>query len=268
MELKIFDKQNKEVGKQKLPRQFDEVVRPDLIKRAVEAVQANKRQVYGSDPRAGKKQAARLSRRRRDYKGAYGKGLSRVPRKTMTRRGMQMIFVGAFAPGTVGGRRAWPPTSARIFAQDLNDKERRKAIRSALAAVVDKQIVSHRGHKVPASYPFALSSDVESLAKTAELEKVLISVGLADDLSRGSKTNVRAGVGKLRGRRLKKSTGPLLVVSGECQALRAARNLPGVDIVVVNNVNAELLAPGAHPGRLTVFTLAALQRLDKEGLFL
>ena len=89
MELKIINAENKEVGKQKLPEQFEEEIRPDMIKRAVEAVQANKRQQYGSDPRAGKKTAARLSRRRRDYKGAYGKGLSRVPRKTMTRRGMQ-----------------------------------------------------------------------------------------------------------------------------------------------------------------------------------
>ncbi len=53
MELKIVNTQNKEVGKQKMPEQFEEEIRPDLIKRAVEAVQANKRQQYGADPRAG-----------------------------------------------------------------------------------------------------------------------------------------------------------------------------------------------------------------------
>jgi large subunit ribosomal protein L4e len=81
MEIKILSAENKEVGKQKMPVQFEEEFRPDLIKRAVEAIEANKRQPYGADPIAGKKQAARLSRRRRDYKGAYGKGLSRVPSK-------------------------------------------------------------------------------------------------------------------------------------------------------------------------------------------
>ncbi|HLC32700.1 MAG TPA: 50S ribosomal protein L4, partial [Candidatus Nanoarchaeia archaeon] len=64
MELKIFTKENKESGKQKLPQQFEEAFRPDLIHRAVVAIQSNKRQQYGADPRAGKKQAARLSRRR------------------------------------------------------------------------------------------------------------------------------------------------------------------------------------------------------------
>ena len=132
-----------------------------------------KRQSYGADPRAGKKQAARLSRRRRDYKGAYGKGLSRMPRKTMTRRGMQMIFVGAFAPGTVGGRRAFPPTSERDFAQSINDKERKKAIRSALSASVDKNIVEARGHKLPVNYPFLLATDSESMKKTKDVLQLL-----------------------------------------------------------------------------------------------
>jgi len=268
MELKILGKDNKEMGKQKLPVQFDEVVRVDLIKRAVEAIESRDRQSYGADPRAGKKQAARLSRRRRDYKGAYGKGLSRVPRKTMTRRGMQMIFVGAFAPGTVGGRRAFPPTSERNFAQGINDKERKKAIRAALAAVVDKAMVEKRGHKVPASYPFVLANDVEGVAKTQDLEAVLLAVGLSADLERGGKRHVRAGQGKLRGRRLKRSKGPLLVVSGDCAALKAARNIPGVDVVKVNTLNAKLLAPGTHAGRLTVFTQAAVQKMERDKLFL
>jgi|SRR3989344_1554653 len=268
MELKVFNAQNKEAGKQKLPSQFSEDIRPDLIKRAVESVQSRKRQSYGADPRAGKKQAARLSRRRRDYKGAYGKGLSRVPRKTLVRRGMQMIWVGAFAPGTVGGRRAFPPTSERDFAKNINDKERKKAIRSALAAVVDKTLVEARGHVVPVAYPFALSNDFEKIAKAKELSAALMTLGLEGDLERGERQNVRAGKGKMRGRRLKKGTSVLIVVSGECEALKSARNVPGIDVAVVKNLNAELLAPGTHMGRLTLFTQAALDKLDKEKLFM
>ncbi len=267
MELKIINAENKETGKQKLPEQFEEEIRPDLIKRAVEAVQANKRQRYGSDPRAGKKTAARLSRRRRDYKGAYGKGLSRVPRKTMTRRGMQMIWVGAFAPGTVKGRRAFPPTSERIFAQKMNDKERKKAIRSALAAVLDKKIVEQRGHKIPAHYPFIISNDFENMTKTNDMLNALKTIGLQEDLQRGMEKRIRTGKGKMRGRRYKNPKGPLLVFSGTCKALKAAKNLPGIDVVEVTRINAELLAPGTHPGRLTMFTQAAIQKLDKERLF-
>ena len=268
MELKIVSRENKESGKQKLPVQFEEAFRPDLIHRAVISLQSRRRQRYGADPRAGKKQAARLSRRRRDYKGAYGKGLSRMPRKTMTRRGMQMNFVGAFAPGTVGGRRAFPPTSEHIFAQSINDKERRKAIRSALSAVVDKNIVQSRGHKVPANYPFILTTDSESMKKTKDVLELLGKLGFEAELERSDKPKVRAGKGKMRGRRLKKAKGPLIVVSGKCDMLSAAKNIPGIDVVEIKNINAELLAPGAQAGRITIFTQGAIQLLEKEKLFM
>ncbi|MEM3154702.1 MAG: 50S ribosomal protein L4 [Candidatus Woesearchaeota archaeon] len=267
MEVKILNAENKEVGKQKMPAQFEEAIRPDLIKRAVEAVEANKRQSYGADQRAGKKQATRLSRRRRDYKGAYGKGLSRMPRKTLVRRGMQMIWVGAFAPGSVGGRRAFPPV-ARDFDQKINDKERKKAIRSALAASVNKELVQKRGHKLPAEYPFILANEIENIAKTADIVKALDALGLEEELARGGQKRIRAGKGKMRGRRYKTAKGPLLVVSGACKALKSAKNIAGVDVVEVKRVNAALLAPGAHPGRLTLYTQAAIQKIDKEKLFM
>jgi large subunit ribosomal protein L4e len=268
MELKILNTENKETGKQKLPIQFEEEIRPDLIKRAVEAIQSHQKQAYGSDPRAGKKQAAKLSRRRRDYKGAYGKGLGRMPRKTLTRRGEQMIWVGAFAPGTVKGRRAFPPTSEHIIAQKINHKERKKATRSAMAATMDKEIVALRGHKTPANYPFIISTDIEKVTKTSELAQILETLGLKEELERAEEKKVRSGVGKLRGRRYRKTKGPLLVVSGKCNALNAAKNIPGVDVIEVASMNAELLAPGTHPGRLTIFTQAAIQKLDKEKLFI
>jgi len=266
MELKIRSADNKEIGTQKLPAQFSEPVRPDLIKRAALVIQHNKRQPYGAHPEAGKRQSVTLSRRRRRYKGAYGKGVARIPRKTMLRRGMQMIWVGAFAPGTIGGRRAHPPL-ARSFSKKINTKERRKAIRSALSATMHKDIVSKRGHRVPDTYPFIASKDLEQITKTKELYQALVALGFGDDLARGSIKKVRAGKGTMRGRRYKKRKGLLLVVSGECPALKAAKNVPGVDVIDVKHINAELLAPGTHPGRLALFTQSAIEALDKDRLF-
>ena len=102
MKLDILDSSNNKIGEIKLPRQFDEEYRPDLIQRAVLAIQSHKRQAYAASESAGKRASAKLSRRRRDYRGSYGIGISRVPRKIMTRRGTRMNWVGAFAPGTVG----------------------------------------------------------------------------------------------------------------------------------------------------------------------
>ena len=104
MELKILSPQNAEVGKKKLPKQFEEPVRADLIKRAVEAIQSHNRQQYGADPRAGLKHSADLSKRRRKYRGSYGHGISRVPRKITSRRGDQFNWTAAIVPGVVIGR--------------------------------------------------------------------------------------------------------------------------------------------------------------------
>lgn len=268
MELKIYNAENKEVGKHKLPPQFSELVRPDLIKRAVEAIQNNNRQQYGASLEAGKRPSVTLSRRRRKYKGSYGKGIARIPRKTMVRRGMQMIWVGAFSPGTVGGRRAHPAKPARVFGHKLNTKERRKAIRSALAATMNKDIVQQRGHKTPDTYPFLISTDFEKTQKTKDIFTALKTLGLEQDLERGGKKKIRPGKGTMRGRPYKRSKGPLLIVSGNCAALKAAKNIPGVDIIDINHVNTEHLAPGTHAGRLTLFTQAAIEKLEKDKLFM
>lgn len=268
MEISVKDLESKDAGKVKLPSQFEELYRPDLIKRAVEAIWSHDRQPYGADPRAGKRHSAELSKRRRKYRGSYGKGIARIPRKIHTRRGMQMIWVGAFAPMTVGGRRAHPPKAEKIWARKINDKERLKALRSAIAATVDKNIVADRGHRVPDGYPFVLSDDFENVKKTKQVLESLLKLGLKDELARASVKNVRAGKGKGRGRRYKRAKGPLVVVSKECDASKSLRNIPGVDVVEVSNINAKLLAPGCHPGRLTLFTKGAIDRLDNERLFL
>jgi len=141
MELKILNKEAKETGKIKLPEQFKEQVRTDLVKRAVLAIQANNRQRYGASPEAGKRASAYVSKRRRNYKTTYGIGQSRTPRKVMSRSGTRFNWVGAFAPQTVGGRRAHPPKASKIWTQKINTLENRKAIRSALSATIIPEIV-------------------------------------------------------------------------------------------------------------------------------
>ena len=74
---------------------------------------------------------------------------------------------------------------------------------------------------------------------------------------------VRAGKGKRRGRKMKQAVGPLLVVAKNEGIVEAAKNIPGVDVVAVGSLNAELLAPGTHPGRLTLWTSGAIEQLEK-----
>lgn len=267
MKLDILDISKKKVGEVDLPMQFNEEVRPDLIKRAVLAIQSGKRQAYGAMPEAGKRASVKLSKRRRKYRGMYGFGIARTPRKILSRRGTRMFWVGAFSPNTVGGRRAHPPKAEKVFQKKINKKERKKAIRMGIAATVIGNLVKKRGHIIPDNYPFVLDKKFEELSKTKDVIGYLKSFGLEKELERTSKKKVRAGRGKSRGRKYKTKTGPLIVVSEKSNIMKAANNIPGTDIVNVKALNAELLAPGEMPGRLTLWTTGALEVLEKEKLF-
>ncbi len=267
MKINILSSEGKEAGKIDLPAQFNEEFRPDLIKRAVLVIRSNKRHSYGALPDAGKRQSAELSRRRKDYKGAYGHGISRVPRKIVSRRGTRMNWIAAFAPGTVGGRRAHPPKASKIWSRKINNKERRKAIRSALGAVINANIVSARGHLIPKTYPFVIETKTESISKSKEFINVLKLLNLENELARVKEPKIRAGKGKMRGRKYKSKIGPLIVVSEKCSLIKAGNNIPGIEVVEVSRINAELLAPGTLPGRLTLFTEKAVQEIGRKKLF-
>jgi large subunit ribosomal protein L4e len=268
MKISIISINNQVTGEKKLPAQFREPMRKDLIKRAVHASQANRRQPYGAYERAGQNFSGTLSKRRRKYRGSYGKGIARVTRKIMSRKGLRLNWTAAIAPGTVGGRRAFPPQVNKDWSKKINNKERRKAIRSALAATVNKEAVQERGHKLPTNYPLAIETKFEEENKTKNIKETLKKIGLTNELLRAEIKKVRPGKGTMRNRKYKTKKGPLIIVSKNCKLLKAAKNIPGIDIIIVHKINTELLAPGAHPGRLTLFTEAAIQKIEEEKLFM
>jgi large subunit ribosomal protein L4e len=176
------------------------------------------------------------------------------------------MWVGANAPGMVGGRRAHPPKVETVFHWKLNTKERRKAICSALSAVMSKEAAIKRGHFVPENYPFIMNDDFESISKTKQLLQALNKLGFEKELERAFEPRARSGKGKLRGRRKITKKSVLLVVADVKTISKAASNIPGVDVVYVNKLSTEALAPGGHPGRATLFTTKAVEYITK-GLF-
>lgn len=267
MKLKILDLEGKEKGNLELPKQFNEELRPILIKRAVQKLQSQ-RHSYGAHTRAGLRHSAELSRRRRKYRGSYGLGISRVPRKILSRSGTRFNWAGAVAPGTVGGRRAHAPKASKIWLKKINKKENRKAIRSAISSTIMPEIVKKNGFRLPTNYPFIIDSSVESLKKTKEVKNTLEKMGFSDELKRTEKRKIRAGKGKMRNRKYKSKTGVLFVVSKDCDLMKSANNLPGVSIMPVNALNAEVLSSGVNAGRATLFTKDAVELMKKEKLYL
>ncbi|MBN1646378.1 50S ribosomal protein L4 [Candidatus Woesearchaeota archaeon] len=266
MKLDIVNSKNTIVGQKELPSQFYEPIREDIIEKAVRVYELSGRQPHGAKPDAGKRASAKLSRRRHNYRGSYGFGISRVPRKILSRRGTRMNWVGAFAPGTVGGRQAHPPKSGKDLELKINKKEFRKAIRSAMSASLNRNLVQVRGHLIPSSFPFILQDSVQSLSKTKEVHDMLVKLGFSKELGRLDKS-IRAGKGKMRGRKYKQPLGPLFVVGDDCPLVKSAGNISGVEVSDVKSLNIRMLAPGAMPGRLALFTESAIDTLSSTGFF-
>lgn len=257
-------------GEVELPPQFQERVRPDIIKKAVLSAQSKRRQPYGTDERSGLKHVTHWKKRSRAYRGIRGRSYpsSRTPRKITMRRGMQLSGPGGEAPQTVGGRKAHPPTAEKDFDKDINETERRKAIRSAMAATMDEETVRERGHRIDdVDLPLVVDAGIEDIEKTAAVIELLEELGLGEELDRVSETQARAGRGANRGRPSREKAGPLLVVGEDNGISRAARNIPGVEVRPVEQLNAEALAPGTEPGRLVVWSRNAVEQLADEELF-
>lgn len=244
MQATLIDTDGNEAGSVELPAAFEAPYRPDLIKRAVLAAQANAKQPYGSDAFAGKRTSAESF--------GSGRGLAHVPRSNGR---------GRRVPQAVGGRRAHPPKPEADRSMKINDQERRKATRSAIAATADAELVAARGHRFPEALelPVVLDDGFEAFEKTREVVELLETLELYADIERAEDANVRAGRGTTRGRKHRRPASVLFVTGG--QPSRAARNLAGVTVATGREVSAEDLAPGTHAGRLTLWTEHALEEV-------
>jgi large subunit ribosomal protein L4e len=231
-----------------LPESFNTPFRPHLIRKSFNVLRSNRRQPYGADKMAGCKHATASV--------GKGRGMSRVPRLT------QGNFA-ALAPCVVGGRRAHPPKQERDWTEKINKKEKKLAKNSALAATADKVIVTKRGHKFndKITLPVIVDDKFEKINKTKDVIEALEKIGVYDDILRAiNGRHIRAGKGKMRGRKYR-TPKSILIVSTKDEICLSAKNLLGVDVVKLKDINIEHLAPGGDAGRLTIFTKSAIKEL-------
>ncbi|OYT26486.1 MAG: 50S ribosomal protein L4 [Thermoprotei archaeon ex4572_64] len=249
--VKIFNLNAEPVGEVELPIYFHFPVRIDLIRRAFLSAFTMRLQPKGTDPMAGKRTTAESF--------GVGLGIARLPRI----KG-HLWPRAAFAPNTVGGRRAHPPKVEKKIHEYINKKEKKLAIISAIAATAIPELVKSRGHIIDnvLQVPLIITNDFEELMYTSEVKRVFKKLGLWDDVERAhDRTRIRAGKGKMRGRRYKTPKSVLVVLGRKSQVFKAVQNLPGTDVTLVDNLNILHLAPGGVPGRLTLWTLSAIEKL-------
>lgn len=262
MKAKLYDIHGKEKSNIDLPEFFSSEIREDIIAKVVESLK--KHQPYSSAKEAGRKSTASgsIQHRRHIWKSGYGRGSSRTPRKTMSRKGSQFSWVGAEAPHTRGGRRAHPPKiEAQLNYKKINKKEMKKAIESAISATANEKIILKKystleGKKVHA--PFVVESGIAKLKVKQLVDSMKKILGEEIFNVAVKQKSIRAGKGKMRGRRYKSNAG-LLIVTAKDENLKTSL----FDVAKVQNLSVIDLASGGA-GRLTIYTENAIKELKEK----
>jgi len=256
MKSKLLDTNGKEKKDIELPKIFSSIVREDIIKKVFEAEKTM--QPYGPGLESGRKHSASgiIRHLRHVWKGGYGSGRSRIPRKIMWRRGSQFYWIGAEVSSTRGGRRAHGPKVAGMLgSKKINKKEWKIAFESGIAATISEKKVEKRYSRVDdvkIKLPIVVDSNITNL-KSKELinavEKLLGDLYLIARIDK----KVRAGRGKLRNRKYKRNAGALIVV-GNKEEIKTGL----FDVKKVSSLEVKDLYP---LGRLTIYTEAAISDL-------
>jgi large subunit ribosomal protein L4e len=241
-----------------LPTIFSAPIREDLAQKCFEVEKFSLRQPYASYEEAGKRHSAsgKIRHARRKWRSHYGKGMARLPRKTMWRRGTQFYWIGAEVSQTRGGRVAHPPKGPYAY-RKINRKEKLIALRSALAATFNLTYIKKKYLLLRDKKELIASCVIESLPeKSKALAHSLKNIfGNQTELIFKNK-EVRAGKGKRRGRKYKSNAGLLIIKAKDEKA-----KFSGIDMKSVSELNIKDLYP---LGRLTLYTKKALDELEKQ----
>ena len=242
---------------------FEEPIREDIIYKVVEAEKI--KEPYSPKYEAGmaRSVSGTLSKRRHVWKSDRGKGLSRIPRKIMWRRGTQFSWVGAIIPSAKGGRRAHPPKGLGKI-KKINKKELKKALLSALSYTASIKEMQKK-------YTSLENKEIKEMQFPIIVEDKILKLNTKDFLSALKKIlkefyevaiqkkSKRAGIGKLRGRKYKKNAGVLLLI-GKDEVMK----IKGIEVVRTNEL---LVGDLANNGaRLVMYTEKAIKELEANFL--
>lgn len=264
MKIQILDSSGEKSG-EKSTEIFDGKIRKDIMQKVIET--EKKKQPFAPFILAGKQASAsgKIRHGRRRWKTAAGRGLARIPRKIFWRRGTQFYWQGATVSSARGGRRSHPPkVLSMINTKKINKKEKKIAFLSALAMTASKNSVKERysslsNKDIKIIFPLVANSKLLSL-KTKDFLSFLKNT-LNDLYDLGlQKKSVRAGKGKLRGRKYKKTAGLLLIIGN-----KENKKIKGIDVRRVNQLVISDITSGDIKGaRIVVYTEQAIADLENK----
>jgi large subunit ribosomal protein L4e len=257
--INFYSLEGKKKGLIDKPKIFEVKPRLDLIQITSAISQGNIKQVQGRDNRAGLRNTAES--------WGTGHGVSRAPRIKgsgfMTARHVGRV------PFAKGGRRAHPIKPEKKGKKKINKRINKLSLLSAISASGNKVWVKNRGiniENIP-EIPLVVDDKIQTIKKTARIYSILSTLGLEEELIKIRKSrNIRAGKGKSRGRKYKNKKGVLIVIKDDFGIIKASRNIPGTDVIKIENLSVNHIAPGGTTGRIVLWTQSAFSELNNYGV--
>ena len=233
-------------------------IRPDIVQKIAEIERNSAKQPYSPFMWAGMQSSAsgNVKHNRHVWKTDRGRGTSRFPKKRMSDKGSHFVWVGAIIPGVRGGRRAHPPKIPRTDIK-INKKEKIFALKSALAMIssmeeIKKKYSRLNGHELKIKLPLVIDAKILGLKAKQFFETLVKIVGENMMGVAVQEKSIRAGAGKMRGRKYKQNAGMLFVL-GNKEKIK----ISGIDTIKVKDIEIrDLVENGA---RLVMFTEEAVK---------
>lgn len=235
-----------------LPAVFETPYRPEVIQKVYNNLNSYTFQRQGRYPAAGQMVSAESRN--------TGLGIARIARARG--EGFPRAGQAAGVASVRHGRLAHPPVSWKNIYKKVNKKEKLLALCSAIAATTKSELIKRRGHKIKdeIQLPIVVSNEIESVVKSKDLEKILLNLGLEEDLKR---TFIRRNKSSHKNSINRRSALSVLILVGNDEKIgRLSNSLPGITVKSVKSVSVLDLAPGSKPVRLTIFSENAIKELS------
>ena len=239
------------------PKIFLVKPRKDLIGKANKVFQSKNKQIQGRDKRAGLRNTAEG--------WGTGHGMSRAPR--IKGSGFPTARNVGRVPFARGGRRSHSIKTEKKINKKINKKTYRLSLLSAISASGDVTFVKKRGYNLETipEIPLVVDDKIQTIKQTAQIYSILCELGFEKELFKIKKSKkIRSGKGKRRGRKYKKNKGVLIVIKDDFGILKASRNIPGTEVINIEDLSIENLAPGGVAGRLILWTQSAFNELNNK----
>jgi len=254
--ITVYTEKNEASGNHvRLPAVFRAPIRNDIVNFVHVQISKNTRQAYAVNVDAGHQTSAES--------WGTGRAVARIPR--VRGGGTHRSGQGAFGNMCRGGRMFAPTKVWRRWHRHVNVNQKRYAVCSAIAATGIPSIVMAKGHvinEIP-EVPLVISDKIQEYTKTKQAVQLLRTFKAYEDVKKVYKSHrKRAGKGKMRNRRYVKKRGPLIIYNKDQGLTRAFRNIPGVELIPVDQLSLLKLAPGGHLGRFCLWTESAFRQLD------